>query len=125
MVLLRASLFMCATISTSPVLASVTTAVTRPSAPNCGAKDSPSSIDGSVKLASRLCNAGSLALRAPQHGHETHLFVRIVTERAGEMRGHRQRAGFLDAAQRHAHVLGLNHHRHTARLQNLIDRGGH
>src|ERR1041384_647439 len=49
MVLVSASLFMCATISTSPVSASVTTAVTSPSAPNCGAKVRSSSISDDLR----------------------------------------------------------------------------
>ena len=34
-----------------------------------------------------------------------------------------ERAGLLDAAQRHAGVLGLDHHGDAARLQDLVDRG--
>ena len=40
------------------------------------------------------------------------------------MRRHRRRTGLVDAADRHAHVLGLDHHRDAARLEDLFDRGG-
>ena len=64
-------------------------------------------------------------LGAAQHRHETDLLAGIVAERAGEMRCHGQRAGFLNSAQRHAHVLGLDHHRNASRLEDLVDRGRH
>jgi hypothetical protein len=38
------------------------------------------------------------------------------------MRGYGERAGLLDPAQRHAHVLGFDHHCDATRLQNFIDR---
>src|SRR5665213_2666930 len=98
MVLASASAFICATISTSPEAASVATAVIRPSASNLGAKAKPSSTsageprnangDVSVTVTPRVWTRG-LALRPAQHGHETHLLVGILAERAGEMRGHR------------------------------------
>src|SRR5471032_1773062 len=123
---------MCATISTSPDFTSVATAVISPSASNFGAKAKPSSTsavepraandDLSVKI--RLAvNAGRLTLRPTQHGHETNLLVGILAERAGEMRGNRHRAGFRHPAQRHAHMLGLDHHRDAARLEDLVNRG--
>ena len=66
-----------------------------------------------------------LALRPTQHGQETDLLVGIVAECAGEMRRRRHRAGLLHPAQRHAHVLGLDHHRNAARFEDFVDRGRH
>ena len=50
--------------------------------------------------------------------------MRVRLERACKGRGNRCRALLLDAAHRHAHVLGLDHHRHAARMQGVVDRMG-
>src|SRR6476646_5089478 len=142
MVFCSASSFMCATIRTSPDPASVTTAVTRPLASNLGVKARPSSMSLFAIDATRIeislrrsslpdagpCNQRreivtldtsrpDLTLPAAQHRHEAHLLGSVVTERTGKMRGHRERAGFFDTPQRHAHVLGFNHHRDAAWFQ--------
>src|SRR6185437_8687253 len=110
---------MCATISTSPDVASVTTAVTSPSSPNCGVKTRVSSISELfANFASRF-DAG-LTLRPAQHRHKAHLLVRVVAECAGELCRHGQCARLLHPAQRHAHMLGLDHYRHAARLQDFV-----
>src|SRR4029077_3988783 len=110
MVFRSASSFMCATISTSPVLTSVTTALTSPLASNLGVKVTPSSIscvdddkaasclspsprgarrrraskeDGEILKNKRRQN---LTLSAAQHGHETPLLAGVLAERTGEMR---------------------------------------
>src|SRR5262249_24423996 len=109
-----ASAFMCATISTSPVATSVATQVISPSASNFGAKARPSS----------TCSAEAKSpLPAANHGDDAHLLVRVFAERAAEVGGDRERAGLLDPAQRHAHVLGFKQNRDAARLENFLDRG--
>src|SRR5580700_1735889 len=125
MVLRKASSFMCATISTSPVPASVATQVTRPDASNFGSNASPSL----MSLLSADVDTGSprklrrgLALRPSQHGQETRLFRRIVAEHAGETAGERHRAMLGDAAHRHAGMLRLEHHCNAAGFENLVDR---
>src|ERR1700761_6719532 len=127
MVRLSASASMCATISTSPLAASVATQVTSPSASNFGVRARPSSIsfDAADMLVSwRLLHGQkrlpgfhpaihqtrrnesrrlslNLALGAAHRGQEAQLFIRIVAESAAELRCHSERAGLLDAAQRH------------------------
>src|SRR5215470_9371410 len=109
----RASAFMCATMSTSPVATSVATQVINPSASNFGANARPSS----------TCSAEAKSpLPAANHGDEAHLLVRVLAERAAELGGDGERAGLLDPAQRHAHVLGFKQHGDTARLEDLLDR---
>src|SRR5215470_11560432 len=138
MVLRSASSFMCAIISSSPDLTSVTTAVMSPSASNLGLNARPSSMscvdaakDGSCVPPSATRASGrredfskrdcELPLRAAQHGHETYLLAGVVSECAGKMRGHCQRAGLFNPSQGHAHVLGFDHHCDATRLQNFID----
>src|SRR5688500_5802632 len=138
MVRLSASAFMCATISTSPLPASVATQVTSPSASNFGVSVKLSSFfevsatagsnvslhpEGASK-ASLEDDRERLPLSAAHGRQETKLLVRIVADRAAELGGHRQRAGLFDAAQRHAGVLGLDHHRDAARLEDFFHRGG-
>src|SRR5580698_8844432 len=127
MVLRRASSFMWATISTSPLATSVATQVTRPDASNLGWKSSPSSTSwlcADVDTGSPSFNSteGRLALRPSHHRQETRLLRRIVAEHAGEAAGERQRAMLGDAAHRHAGMLGLDHHCNATRLENLVDR---
>src|SRR6516165_2560406 len=64
------------------------------------------------------------AIGLAHHGDEADLVVGIVLKAAGELRGDGGRSRLLHAAQRHAHVLGLDHHRHAARGQDLLDGGG-
>src|SRR6202140_1114240 len=52
---------------------------------------------------------GARSARAAHQRDEPHLLGRIVAEQAGELAGDRLGAGLLDAAQRHAGVLGLQH----------------
>src|SRR5687768_15479678 len=123
---------MCATMSSMPSSASVTTAVTRPAASKRGEKTAPSSSAvlsaagggnvsdgmappfGTVRertVATFLC-AGSTpyVLRrkrshaGPHHGHEANLLFRVVAEAAGEGRGQRRGPLLADAAHGHAHV---------------------
>src|ERR1700716_308999 len=125
MVLRKASSFMCATISTSQVTASVVTQVTRPDASNLGWNASPSS----MSLISADVDTGSpreifrrgLALRPSHHGQETRLFRRIVAEHAGKAAGECHRAMLGDAAHRHAGMLRLDHHCNAAGFENLVD----
>src|SRR5277367_2275301 len=116
MVLRSASSFMCATISTSDVEASVATQVTRPLASNFGWSDSPSS----MSLLSDEVDT-DLTLRRSHQGHETRLFRRIVAEHAGVAAGEGHRAMFGDAADRHAGMLGLDQDGDAAGFENFID----
>src|ERR1700678_4555564 len=121
MVLRSASSFICATISTSDVEASVATQVTRPLASNFGRSDSPSSMSlRSDEVDTDL----TLALRRSYQGHETCLFRRIVAEHAGVAAGEGHRAMFGDAADRHAGMLGLDQDGDAAGFKNLVDGGG-
>src|SRR5258708_33388336 len=58
---LSASAFICATIKSSPLLASVATQVTRPSASNFGARRRPSSLGSDTEGAFSLPPAGRRA----------------------------------------------------------------
>ena len=61
--------------------------------------------------------------RAPRRRvEEARLLVRIVAEDAAELGRHGGRALLAHAAHRHAGVLGLEHHRDSARLERLLDR---
>src|SRR5262249_35395109 len=134
MVLANASAFMCATMSTSADQASVTTQVIRPSASNLGANRRPSSTcsavargakrdDVSALATTRLAAGAELASLTAHQRDEPDLLAGIVAEQTGELGRDGLRPWFLHTAQRHARVLGLEHHRHPARLQNLVDRG--
>src|SRR5262245_55729329 len=133
MVFCSASPFMCATISTSPDLASVATQVTSPSASNFGASAMPSSSSAveragakerGVSAKTKPRDPPGSAIGSAHHGDETDLVVRIVAEAAGELRGDGRGARLLDPAHGHAHMLGFEHHRDAARRQDLLDRGG-
>src|SRR5207302_7533034 len=114
---------MCATISTSPVAASVATQVTRPDASNLGWKTSPSS----RSFSSADVDTESLAffarspLRCSHHGQEARLLRRIVAEHAGVAAGEGHRTVLGDAAHRHAGMLRLDHDRNAAGLEHLVD----
>src|SRR6185436_13686795 len=104
MVRASASAFMCATMSTSPLAASVATQVTSPSASNLGASARPSStacvVPGSenAKVLNRdLVGSGRSASRRAHQRDEARLLLRIV-EQAGELGGDGHRAGLLDTA---------------------------
>src|SRR4051812_39335339 len=119
MVLRNASAFMCATINTSPLAASVATQVTRPDASNLGWNSSPSSrslLSEDVDTVSPRKLDARLPLRPSHHGQETRLLRRIVAEHAGEAAGEGHRAMLGDAAHRHAGMLRLEHHRNAARF---------
>src|SRR5438046_6303106 len=121
---------MCATISTSPEPISVATQVTSPSASNFGANALPSSTSSVEPRCAKIDGpateslARAQALSRAHHGDEADLLVRIVAEAAGELRGDRRRTRLFHAAQRHAHVLGFEHHGDAVGLEDLIDRGG-
>src|SRR5262249_34369226 len=69
---------------------------------------------------------GRKCARSPPVAHhcdEGDLVVRVAPEAAGELRRDGRGAGLLDAAQRHAHVLGFQHHRHAAWPQNFLECG--
>src|SRR6202035_1440274 len=121
MVLRSASSFICATISTSDVEASVATQVTRPLASNLGLSDSPSSMS---LLSDEVDTGLTLTLRRSYQGHETCLFRRVVAEHAGVAAGEGHRAMFGDAADRHAGMLGLDQDGDAAGLENFIDCRG-
>src|SRR5882757_9143128 len=135
MVLRSASSFICATIRTSPVTASVATQVTRPDSSKRGWKASPSSrsmssldVDmfgnrhGQVSRAVSRINFARLPLPS-HHGQETRLLRRVVAEHAGEAAGEGRRTVLGNAAYRHAGMLGLDHDRNATRLEDLVDRG--
>src|SRR5215475_7794111 len=126
MVLRSASSFICATISTSPVAASVATQVRSPDASNLGWNASPSSrssISADEDTGSPRRTSARLPLRPSHHGQETRLLRRIVAEHAGETAGERRCTMLGDATHRHAGMLGLDHNRNAAGFQDLIDRG--
>src|SRR5882724_9762982 len=72
------------------------------------------------------CSALGLAPRVElmisHQAQEAMLLIRIVAEQPGEARRDRSRAILANAAYRHAGVLGLNQHGHTARLEHGVDR---
>src|SRR3954452_2094616 len=126
MVLRRASSFMCATISTSPLIASVATQVTRPDASNLGWNASPSSRSwewADVDTGSLANSRARLPVWSSHHRQETRLFRRIVAEHAGKAAGEGHRTMLGDAAHRHAGMLRLDHDRNAAGFQHLVDRG--
>src|SRR5262245_14662014 len=128
MVRASASAFICATMSSSPDCASVATQVTSPSASNFGVKARPSSSSlvepGAANADESATGALSRGRSALAHqAHESDLLGRIVAERTDELGRDRGRAELLDPAQRHAHVLGLDHHGNAARIEDLLDRG--
>src|ERR1700732_3802999 len=105
MVLRSASSFICATISTSDVAASVATQVTRPLASNLGRNDSPSSMS---LLSDDVDTFFSLAMRRAHHGKKPLLLRRIIAKHAGIAAGEGGCAVLGDATDRHAGVLGLD-----------------
>src|SRR3954453_10502492 len=119
MVLRSASSFMCATIRTQPVTASVATQVTSPDESNLGLNASPSSRS---RLSAELDTA-ELPLWGAHHRHEPGLLRRIVAEHPGEAAGEGRCAMLGDTADRHAGMLRLDHHGDAARLEDLVDRG--
>src|SRR5262249_57999801 len=119
-------------MSTSPVAAEVTTTGSSPSESNFGANAVPSSMSapwiggGELFLevvtaikSSRPLRSQAAALRGKHH--ETCLLCRVFLEDAGELGGYGGDIGFLHAADRHALMYGLDHHRHALRLQRLVD----
>src|SRR6202011_4103365 len=125
MVLRRASSFICATISTSPVAASVATQVTRPDASNLGWNANPSSrssISAELDTENPRKLQARLPVRTSHHGQETRLLRWIVAEHAGKAAGECHRAMLGDTAHRHAGMLRLDHHCNAAGFENLIDR---
>src|SRR5262245_7308753 len=125
---------MCATIRTSPLLASVATQVISPSASNLGANASPSSTSWvEPRGAKDAASAKAIPLPAPRrsrgsapgahHRHEARLLIGLFAEAAGELRRDGACTGPRDAADRHAHMLGFQHHRDAGGFEDLIDRG--
>src|ERR1700761_1433077 len=118
MVLRSASSFICATISTSDVAASVATQVTRPLASNLGRNHSPSSMSLLLDDVDTVFFR-NLAMRRAHHGKKPLLLRRIVAEHAGVAAGEGTRAVLGDAPDRHAGMLGLDQNGDAARLENL------
>src|SRR6476660_9969988 len=116
-VLASASWFVCASISTCPVRAEVTTTGSRPSASNFGVNTDPSSmpaasVRGGEVLglvtaidSSRPRQLKAAALRGKHH--ESCLLRRIFLEDAGELRGDGGDVRLIHAADRHALVHRL------------------
>src|ERR1043166_2087699 len=128
MVRASAAAFICATISTSPVAASVATQVTRPFASNLGeslrlsstSAAGPGGANGAEFSDKEASNLASL----PAHQREeAHLLVCVVAEQAGELGRHRGDPRLLHAAHRHAHGLGFQHDGDAAGFENLVDGG--
>src|SRR6266545_2317811 len=69
--------------------------------------------------------ASSAGGTAAHQRDEPDLLAGIVAEQPGELGRDGLRARLLDAAQGHAGVLGLEHHRDAARFQHLVDRRDH
>src|SRR6516162_4046561 len=92
MVRASAAAFICATISTSPVCASVATQVTRPSASNLGASARPSSASaagpGGANGPESLDNKSPLTTLPAHQREEAHLLGRLVAEQTGELGRH-------------------------------------
>ena len=127
MVVRSASSFMCATISTSPLAASVATQVTSPTASNLGWNASPPQRSLMMPL---------MWTRSPRENHARGISAAplapwtgsapappVVAEHAGKPAGEGHRAVLGDAAHRHAGMLRLDHHRNAARFEDLVDRG--
>src|SRR6478609_7282003 len=118
----RASLFIWASINTSPVSAEVTTTATR-SSTNLGANAVPSSMSAALALRGEALDLvtaidspqprGSQAAAFRGKHHETRLLRRIFLEDAGELGGDGGDVRLLHAADRHALMHGLDHHRHA------------
>src|SRR3954464_14636566 len=103
---------MCATISTSPVAASVATQVRRPDASNLGWNASPSSRSftfAEVDTGSPRKNYKRGSAQPSHHGQETRLLRRIVAEHAGIAAGERHRTVLGDAAHPPAGMVRLDH----------------
>src|SRR5271154_2694560 len=111
-VLSRASPFICATISTSPLSASTVTQVSSPSAEKRGANSAPSSRSTAPASEEDIASP-----RCAQQAQKPRLFVRLRTKDAGELGRHRRDAVLLHAAHRHAGVFGLDQQRHPARIE--------
>src|ERR1019366_6710387 len=64
--------------------------------------------------------------RLPSAHHAKELLTRagVVTDHAEQTAGGRRGSKRIYAAQRHATVLGLDHHTHTLRLENVLNRFG-
>src|SRR4051812_25114625 len=126
MVLRSASSFICATISTSPLAASVATQVTRPDASNLGWNASPSSRSSLADVDKpKPWDIRRGAGLPPSHqGQETRLLRGVVAEHACEAAGERRGAMLGNAAHRHAGMLRLDQYGNAARLQDFVDDGG-
>src|SRR4029450_2660071 len=107
------------------VLAEVVTTGRRPSLSKRGAKTVPSSLavslSGAGKRASLLTatssSGASAAAALGREHHEARLLGGVFLEDAGELRGDRRDVGLLHAADRHALMHGLDHHRHALGLE--------
>src|SRR5687767_2072448 len=106
-------------MTTSPVPASVTIAGISPSAPKRGVN--LVEVSRSCACASPSAGATMRSGRAEQ-SQEALLLGGIIAEDAAELRGHRDRAVLVDAANGHAEMLGLDHHGDAARLERVVDR---
>src|SRR5262245_1535914 len=86
--------------------------------PRLRGDDSTGHVSAIAKSATRP-TAQTSAVDPAQQSDEANLVVRVVAEAAGEVRRDGRGARLLHPAHRHAHVLGLEHHRHAARTQDL------
>src|ERR1035438_1554151 len=119
-VLSNASLFIWASINTSPELSSTVTQAMSPSGENRGVNAAPSS---RAFLSEDASSISMVRLLGCEHkGEETNLLIGILAEDSGKLRRHGRDAVFLHAAHRHAHMLGLQHDGDATRMQGRIDR---
>src|ERR1700731_1661592 len=93
-----------------------------PSASKRGAKAAPSSISSfeprkAKGFGSPIASSCLESPRAAQQREELELFGRVVAEDAGELGRHGRRAGLLDPAHGHAHMLGFEENGDAARLE--------
>src|SRR5918995_3984995 len=112
----KASAFICATISSMPSRASVTTAVTRPFASKRGARICPSSsaclsvgesansIGGITGPCLRDRLEPSAPAAVPHHGYKPDLLFWTILEAAGEGGGEGRCPLLFDASHGHAHM---------------------
>src|SRR5690348_12479113 len=127
MVRARAVASMCATISISPLSASVAMAMMRPFASKRGDRAVPVSTVSSSRRGANIVSVmaglawsaagarrGGRPLGAGEGAvdlrQEAHLLLRVVPEGSGELGGDGVGAVGVGAAQRHALVLGLHQH---------------
>src|SRR3712207_776297 len=95
--------------------------MTRPSNPR---SRSVSAALAPASPAPTMTNGSRSATASSSQGQELLARARIVAAEAVERRRDGPRSGLLDAAQRHAHVLGLEHHADALGLQVAVEPAG-